>query len=278
MIADDFLWQDCCYLINKKLIKIFWFQKALFITALIDKRKQCWTELFNFTQDEIEKELWIERHTQTNYTNEFVSLWILSKEKKWLPAKNLFRINDNKLLKSMCEEKIQEVPQMEKFLPSSRRKENTVQTTDGKKIGDYIYNNNIYTFTQIYSMLWNEIPTWASGWDEKLWEKVFKDKLQKWFSVDEMMKSASLAKFELRERVWDFVFTKKKENWLRDLCHQDDDTIELRIIEILKARLKRYNDWVKFKSNTVAELSEIFWTEYINWLWRQIQKEEKQHF
>jgi hypothetical protein len=38
------------------------------------------------------------------------------------------------------------------------------------------------------------------------------------------------------------VFTKKKENWLRDLCHQDDDTIELRIIEILKARLKRYND------------------------------------
>jgi hypothetical protein len=25
-------------------------------------------------------------------------------------------------------------------------------------------------------------------------------------------------------------------------------------------------------------LSEIFWTEYINWLWRQIQKEEKQHF
>jgi hypothetical protein len=59
----------------------------------------------------------------------------------------------------MCEEKIQEVPQMEKFLPSSRRKENTVQTTDGKKIGDYIYNNNIYTFTQIYSMLWNEIPT-----------------------------------------------------------------------------------------------------------------------
>lgn len=126
--------------------------------------------------------------------------------------------------------------------------------------------------------VWNLIPTWRAWWNKNNWQKAFLKKLDEWFSVEDMKKCALLAKLELREKAQDYNYTMKKENRLTNLCKISDEEMELRIIWILKARYERYLKWTKFQHNSVAELCDMFWSDYVNWLRKDIQKEYKQHF
>ena len=126
--------------------------------------------------------------------------------------------------------------------------------------------------------VWNLIPTWRAWWNKNNWKKAFLKKLDEWFSVEDMKKCALLSKLELREKAQDYNYTMKKENRLTNLCKISDEEMELRIIWILKARYKRYLKWTKFQHNSVAELCDMFWSDYVNWLRKDIQKEYKQHF
>ena len=129
-----------------------------------------------------------------------------------------------------------------------------------------------------FSEVWNLIPTWRAWWNKNNWQKAFLKKLDEWFSVEDIKKCALLAKLELREKAQDYNYTMKKENRLTNLCKISDEEMELRIIWILKARYERYLKWTKFQHNSVAELCDMFWSDYVNWLRKDIQKEYKQHF
>lgn len=129
-----------------------------------------------------------------------------------------------------------------------------------------------------FSEVWNLIPTWRAWWNKNNWQKAFLKKLDEGFSVEDMKKCALLAKLELREKAQDYNYTMKKENRLTNLCKISDEEMELRIIWILKARYERYLKWTKFQHNSVAELCDMFWSDYVNWLRKDIQKEYKQHF
>ena len=125
--------------------------------------------------------------------------------------------------------------------------------------------------------VWNSIPT-AKWWNEKEWRKMYEQKIQNWMSWEMMYKLASLSKFEIREKVKEIMYSQKKENWIRDVCPQTDDEMEARIVDILKARYKRMEEWIKFKVNTVQELCDMFGQEYIWKLWKAVQVEAKKRF
>lgn len=125
--------------------------------------------------------------------------------------------------------------------------------------------------------VWNSIPT-AKWWNEKEWRKMYEQKIQNWMSWEMMYKLASLSKFEIREKVKEIMYSQKKENWIRDVCPQTDDEMEARIVDILKARYKRMEEWIKFKVNTVQELCDMFGQEYIWKLRKAVQVEAKKRF
>ena len=116
------------------------------------------------------------------------------------------------------------------------------------------------------------IPS-SKGGDSVAWEKIYNTLLSSGACAEDIKKVACLDKMEIREKIRDIMYSKKKENWLRDFCRQWEDVMEARILAILKARLIRKNAWVKFKENTVLDLANIFGREYIEWLWRDVQRE-----
>ena len=176
-------------------------------------------------------------------------------------------------------------------LSSKNNTKTTEQTTKEQQDKDILSNDNILRERKeiwdnklshkesedAFMNVWNSIPT-AKWWNEKEWRKMYEQKIQNWMSWEMMYKLASLSKFEIREKVKEIMYSQKKENWIRDVCPQTEDEMEARIVDILKARYKRMEEWIKFKVNTVQELCDMFGQEYIWKLWKAVQVEAKKRF
>lgn len=98
MLLDDFLSNDAFVMTNKKLIKSLWIEKAVFLQELVSQRKRFKHLEFYITQEEIRNELWISESTQNRYSMCLQKIWLIKVEKKWLPARNRYTINDEAIL------------------------------------------------------------------------------------------------------------------------------------------------------------------------------------
>ena len=94
MKLEDFLSSDAFTMVNKKLAKELWLGKAIYLQELISQRKRFSNNEFYFTQDNMCNELWISTKTQQRYAKELQEKWLINFEKKWIPARNWYVIND----------------------------------------------------------------------------------------------------------------------------------------------------------------------------------------
>lgn len=98
MRLEDFLSSDAFTMVNKKLAKTIWIWQAIYLQELISQRKRFWGNEFYFTQNNMEDELWISTKTQQRYAKELKERWLITFEKKWIPARNYFTIIDGAIL------------------------------------------------------------------------------------------------------------------------------------------------------------------------------------
>lgn len=99
MRIENFLSSDAFTIVNKKLAKLLWIWKAIYLQELISQRKRFKQDEFFFTQNDMAEELGINYKTQQRYLKELVNQWLISVDRKWLPAKNYYKINDEIIYK-----------------------------------------------------------------------------------------------------------------------------------------------------------------------------------
>ncbi len=98
MILDDLLSSDAFTPVNKALAKRLWFICAWYLWELIRQRKRFWEQEFYFSQKQMEDEIWINWYSQRQCVKQLLELWIISVEKKWIPCKYYFTIDDDKIM------------------------------------------------------------------------------------------------------------------------------------------------------------------------------------
>lgn len=98
MRIDEFLSSDAFTIVNKKLAKNVWIWQAIFLQELISQRRRFNQDEFYFTQNDMEDELWISPNTQWRYWKELKEKWLINITKKWIPARNYYTINDDKII------------------------------------------------------------------------------------------------------------------------------------------------------------------------------------
>lgn len=101
MLLDDFLCKDSFTMVNKKLAKIIWIWQMVLLSEMLYQRKKSWERKFPFSQAEMEDELWVSPKTQQRYIKELKELWLISIDKAGTCNKNLYIINDEKII-SVC--------------------------------------------------------------------------------------------------------------------------------------------------------------------------------
>lgn len=95
MRVDNFLSSDAFTIVNKKLAKKLWLWKAVYLQELIAQRRRFKQDEFYFTRNNMEEELGINSKSQQRYATELKDLWLITIERKWLPARNYYTINDD---------------------------------------------------------------------------------------------------------------------------------------------------------------------------------------
>jgi len=102
MRVDDFLSTWWYVIINKKLLKAMWINKACFLMELVSQRrrfeKKTKTKSFFITQKNIFDYIWINKRTQIRYLKEFEDLWVIGVEKRGMPQRNWYTINDDVII------------------------------------------------------------------------------------------------------------------------------------------------------------------------------------
>ena len=278
MKIEDFLSSDAYTPVNKALSRHLWFICAWFLWELIRQRKRFgWWE-FYYSQEEMEKDIGISAYMQRTSIATLVEKWCLIVTKKWIPCKNWYIIVDEAIFnlyiddEKVVENKLSKFWQLDvkNLTTGCENFDNYSNKKDNKK--------DIIKDEPIFFKLWETICTKKWG-DEGIGAKEYEKKIAQWVDAEDMIKSASLDKFEIREWICDITYTKNKQNWIKTYTKQSEDVIESRIISILRARYERYVKWTKFRENTVTDLQELFWKEYISWLWKLVQQQYKeQHF
>lgn len=97
MRIENFLWEWNYIMLNKPLMRKIGIAEAAFLCELISARMRFKQDEFYFTQKEIEEETWITESTQMRYTKKLQGLWLITVEKKGIPARNFYKIYDNKI-------------------------------------------------------------------------------------------------------------------------------------------------------------------------------------
>lgn len=98
MRIENFLSSDAFTIVNKKLAKLLWVGRAIYLQELVSQRKRFKQDKFYFTQENMEEELWISYRTQQRYAKELMDFWLITIEKDWIPYKNWYTINDDAVL------------------------------------------------------------------------------------------------------------------------------------------------------------------------------------
>lgn len=97
MNIENYLAEWNYTMLNKALARKIGISQAVFLCELISQRKRFKQEEFYFTQWDMEKELWLSENTQLRYSKELKEKWLINVEKKWIPGRNRYTINDDKI-------------------------------------------------------------------------------------------------------------------------------------------------------------------------------------
>lgn len=99
MRIENFLWEWNYIMLNKPLLRKIGIAETAFLCELVSQRMRFKQDEFYFTQKDMEDQLWISESTQMRYTKKLQNIWLIKVEKKWIPAKNYYTINDDEIFK-----------------------------------------------------------------------------------------------------------------------------------------------------------------------------------
>lgn len=266
MELNDLFSSMSCLCLNKKLIKIFGLNETCFLTALIDRRIELGINEFWILQEEIEKNYWIPRQTQTDIINFFVKKWVISVVKKGLPSKNWYTINDEKLIKLYEWEKPVQTTDVE-IPTTSCQTDLPVPTTDVE-----IPTTIIYNLFNIDILEWREedIKDLYKGVPEKKLEK-YKDCLE-WFTIYWLEKDKKWIPRWKNQTTWSLL-------WRLALWKRNNDTNFWKNkpafpLEQIKQVAVSYWTYKDRKPELAKEYADILkkYNLLENWKWKEYAK------
>lgn len=294
MLLDDLLSSDAYTPVNKFLSRKLGFECAWYLWELIRQRARFWWNEFYFKQKDMEDEVWISEYAQRQYVKKLTALWLISVEKKWIPCKYYFTINDLNILKLFDEQEVNDVKnKCFKFWSTGAlnfeahnnniiirndyniiadENSSALSTADEQPTAQQSADNNEVSSSPQFDMIYNTLPA-CKWWDYDKTFKEYQKKIEKWCADKDIYTWALIYKLQLREWVLAQTYTKKKETRMKDFCKLWEDELSIMIYNILYANWDRRQQWVNVKTNTPAELSEYFGKDMINSIYKQVQKD-----
>ena len=237
MLLDDFLSSDAYTPVNKALAKKIWFVCAWYLWELIRQRKRFGSNEFFFSQEQMENELWISQHIQRQCVKKLIEIWYIEVEKKWLPCKYYFKINDEKILEwyDMVKNKCLKNSSTGDWKNQALVLENSkhIIINNNKKENKLLYNIDEYKFVDEFLDRSNWIVQYCfskyPNYLETQWEAV--DKLVKqWYTLETIK---TVLKFIKQDQFWN-----KNILSVKKLLEKNKDWIQYMIVMI--ERIKEF--------------------------------------
>lgn len=208
MRIENFLWEWNYIMLNKPLMRKIGIAEAAFLCELISARMRFKQDEFYFTQKEIEEETWITESTQMRYTKKLQELWLITVEKKGIPARNFYTIDDNKIFEIITWET------------------SAVNLTEQATLEWRDYSNNKETKKESNKSSEN-----------------FKDRLkQEWFS-EELIQV--ILDFDKKKKKWKMSQMEERylKKWIKELRTYWENKDEL-MIEVIEQSIINWRDWL----------------------------------
>lgn len=269
MRIENYLWEWNYTMLNKPLAREIWIWQAVFLCELISQRSRFKQDEFYFTQWDMEKEIWLSEATQKRYTKELQEIWLINVEKKWIPAKNRYTINDDKIhsiiMWETCAVKMTELEQS--YWPNySNNKDNNKKYINSeinlipKQNNDTpnLTNDNL-TFENIYKLFYHK--SWHKPSIDKC-RKVF-DSLKldtEWYNM--LVKDLNLFRIEYKYWIKDQMYRpwfEKYVGWFNAEWVNE----EYRLKTIIKFHMENREDIEKMKKR-YKDLCDTFWKDTID--------------
>ena len=242
MKIEDFLSNDAFTMVNKKLAKTIWIWQAIYLQELISQRKRFWGEEFYFTQNNMEDELWISTKTQQRYANELKEKWLIDFDRKWIPARNYYTINDDAIINLFPNGKTSSV-KMSELEQSNWLDYYNINNNDINKESFYtIEDEQLIKHSNVDPKDWSGFLTYSEKDLEKYWKDMliefntyYSETDAKWKPKWKLQKTWSLS---WRLATW----KRNNEKWYGKKYEKVDYENNL---QLFLTRLKTDYEWLK---------------------------------
>lgn len=269
MRIENYLWEWNYTMLNKPLAREIWIWQAVFLCELISQRTRFKQDEFYFTQWDMEKEIWLSESTQLRYSKELKEKWLINVEKKWIPARNRYTINDDNIHSIIMWEtwavKLTELEQSD-WRNYSNNKDNNKEYINSESnlipkqnnITPNLTNGDL-TFENIYKLFYH-----------KSWHKPSIDKCRKvfeslnldteWYNM--LVKDLNLFRIEYKYWIKDQMYRpwfEKYVGWFNAEWVNE----EYRLRTIIKFHMENREDIEKMKKR-YKDLCDTFWKDTID--------------
>ena len=269
MRIENYLWEWNYTMLNKPLAREIWIWQAVFLCELISQRSRFKQDEFYFTQWDMEKEIWLSEATQKRYTKELQEKWLINVEKKWIPARNRYSINDDNIhsiiMWETCAVKMTELEQSD-WPNYSNNKDNNKEYINSESnlipkqnnIKPNLTNGDL-TFENIYKLFYHK--SWHKPSIDKC-RKVF-DSLNldtEWYNM--LVKDLNLFRIEYKYWIKDQMYRpwfEKYVGWFNAEWVNE----EYRLRTIIKFHMENREDIEKMKKR-YKDLCDTFWKDTID--------------
>ena len=269
MRIENYLWEWNYTMLNKPLAREIWIWQAVFLCELISQRTRFKQDEFYFTQWDMEKEIWLSESTQLRYSKELKEKWLINVEKKWIPARNRYSINDDNIHSIIMWEtwavKLTELEQSD-WRNYSNNKDNNKEYINSESnlipkqnnITPNLTNGDL-TFENIYKLFYHK--SWHKPSIDKC-RKVF-DSLNldtEWYNM--LVKDLNLFRIEYKYWIKDQMYRpwfEKYVGWFNAEWVNE----EYRLRTIIKFHMENREDIEKMKKR-YKDLCDTFWKDIID--------------
>lgn len=261
-------------MLNKPLAKKIWISQAVFLCELISQRKRFKQEEFYFTQNDMVEELWISEASQLRYTKELKEKWLINVEKKGIPAKNWYKINDEEIYKIImwetCAVNLTELEASE-WLDYSNNKDNNKEYINSESnlipkqdITDGALHSGCDLTNYNFDTFWKEFPHARKG-KKKESEQYFNKQ-----DAELVKKQVGILNFKIDAWLQDAQFIPACERRIRDFTPISDVVLKQELLKIARWHL---NAWGDIKARA-KQLKETFGEDAINEAVKTIQQKD----
>lgn len=269
MRIENYLWEWNYTMLNKPLAREIWIWQAVFLCELISQRTRFKQDEFYFTQWDMEKEIWLSESTQLRYSKELKEKWLINVEKKWIPARNRYTINDDNIHSIIMWEtwavKLTEL-ENSNWRDYSNNKDNNKEYINSENNLIPKQNNDTpnltngdLTFENIYKLFYHK--SWHKPSIDKC-KKVF-DSLKldtEWYNM--LVKDLNLFRIEYKYWIKDQMYRPwfaKYVGWFNAEWVNE----EYRLKTIIKFHMENREDIEKMKKR-YKDLCDTFWKDTID--------------